>query len=395
MRKAIIGASLLISLITIILPCFLSARELDSSYLESHPLYKKYKFSIEAGTINIGIQPLYLPANLLAAVMKRDRLLKESLAQLEQRVVFYPFLKGDDVNIFFRGGHLQGGMVGDMPTLSIAVTRDVVVPVLIQLGYCSIIASRPLLIKQLKGKTIGYAFGSNAHFALLKALESDGLKESDVHMLSMEVTDMPTALASGKIHAFSAWEPIPSISLAHKPDAVVIHRNLNSGYSYFSREFSRLHPETLRLVIASQIRAMFWMMADGSNLRLACRWAKADAEKFTGKKLLIGIHKMVELALKDMLGICRVPLIPENYLEKNSLLFHEFKFLKTVKKIPANSQWQKVVDSFNKEFLIQVLAKPALYQLEKFIPTERDTNKDTNTDKDKETDKGKRKGGKG
>ena len=53
-----------------------------------------------------------------------------------------------------------------------------------------------MLIKDLRGKLIGYPFGSNAHYALLQTLSAAGLRETDVHLVRLnvnnyQVQDMP------------------------------------------------------------------------------------------------------------------------------------------------------------------------------------------------------------
>ncbi|MFK5953868.1 MAG: ABC transporter substrate-binding protein [Desulfobacterium sp.] len=113
------------------------------------------------------------------------------------------------MNFFLGKGDIDAGIGGDMPTLTAAANFDIVIPVMIQRGFVSIVANRHMLIDQLKRKKIGYAFGSNAHYALLKTLASAGLNENDVKLIPMEVAQMPEALDAGEITAFSAWEPTP------------------------------------------------------------------------------------------------------------------------------------------------------------------------------------------
>ncbi len=117
---------------------------------------------------------------------------------------------------------------------------------------------RPLRLT-FRGRRIGYAFGSNAHYALLNTLTSAGLDESMLTLVPMEVTEMPKALHEGKIDAFAAWEPTPFITVKQYPETVIIHKSLSSGYMYFKREFFDKHPEIVRLFLAAEIRAINWM----------------------------------------------------------------------------------------------------------------------------------------
>ena len=62
-------------------------------------------------------------------------------------------------------------------------------------------------IADLKGKKIGVEIGFVGHLLVLKALETTGLKESDVTLVNVPTNDTPTALASGDVDAIAAWQP--------------------------------------------------------------------------------------------------------------------------------------------------------------------------------------------
>lgn len=68
-------------------------------------------------------------------------------------------------------------------------------------------------IADLKGKTVVTEYGTIEHFFLLKALESAGLKESDVKYTNMTVNDSGTAMLAGKVDAACLWEPSLSMAL--------------------------------------------------------------------------------------------------------------------------------------------------------------------------------------
>jgi NitT/TauT family transport system substrate-binding protein len=67
-------------------------------------------------------------------------------------------------------------------------------------------------IKDLKGKTVVTEYGTIEHFFLLKALETEGMKESDINFVNMNVGDASSALITGSVDAAALWEP--SLSLA-------------------------------------------------------------------------------------------------------------------------------------------------------------------------------------
>ena len=62
-------------------------------------------------------------------------------------------------------------------------------------------------VKDLKGKKIGVEIGFVSHLLLLKALEANGLTESDVELVNVATDETPQTLASGDVDAIVAWQP--------------------------------------------------------------------------------------------------------------------------------------------------------------------------------------------
>ncbi len=334
--------------------------------LSNHSIYSKYKFNNTENVINLGTQSFFSPTGLITEVMKRDTVLHNALSGSGIEVRFFPFLKGNDLNFFFRKGDIDAGIGGDMPTITAAATMDITVTSIIQQGFCSVVARRSMLIRELRGKRIGYALGSNAHYALLRALASGGLNESLVQMIQMDVNEMPEALRAGEIAAFSAWEPTPAITLMKYPESTVIHRYISSGFMYFTRTFSENHPKLVRQILAAEIRALKWMRSNRQNLLLASKWAIQAVEDLTNNKLELSVEQNASLAENDILGLTSAPIIPKNDLRENGPLHKEFEFLKTLNKIPATSNWEKVHNSFDLQIIIDVLANSKEYKLSGF-----------------------------
>jgi NitT/TauT family transport system substrate-binding protein len=370
--KRVIYTSLAACLIFVAHTTFLKTGKAEDQYivktsdLSQHPVYSGYKFNNAENVVNLGVQPLYSPTGFITEVMKRDTVLRKDLSALGIKAGFYPFLKGSDVNHFLRSGDIDIGIGGDMPAVTAAATMDIVVPALIQQGFTSVVANRFMLIRELRGKKIGYAIGSNAHYALLKALSTVRLSEGQVKLIPMEVNEMPEALQSGEITAFSAWEPTPAITLIKYPENVVIHRYLSSGYIYFTKAFSDKYPEIVRQIIAAEVRALLWMQRSGKNLLSASEWALQAAENLTSQKLKLTIEQNTALARNDILGITSPPIIPQSDLRQNGPLQTEFEFLKTLNKIPASTNWEKVQNSFDFQVMIDVITHSKKYKLNEF-----------------------------
>ncbi len=338
----------------------------SSLELSKHPVYSKYQFNNTDNVINLGTQPLYMPTGLITEVMKRDVILRKTLKKLGMEIRFYSFLKGSDVNHFLKSGDLDAGIGGDMPAIIAAATLDVYIPILVQQGFLSIMADRHMLIKELRGKRIAYAYGSNAHYALLNALVSGGIDESQVKLIPMDVIEMPVALNSGKIDAFSAWEPTPFMTLKKFKKAVTIHRSLSSGYMYFLKNFSYRYPDVVHEILAGELRAVRWMQTSRQNLMQAGKWFLQESNELSGTNLDLSLDEIAKLAMEDIIRMSSIPSIPENYLKENGALKREFEFLEKVDRIPSSVNWEKVRNSFDNSFLEDVVASPEKYHLNEF-----------------------------
>jgi len=86
------------------------------------------------------------------------------------------------------------------------------------------IVARPGIdsVKDLKGKKIGIEIGFVEHLLLLKALEKNGMSESDVTLVNIPTHETAKALASGDVDAIGAWQPNSGQALQAVPDSKAI-----------------------------------------------------------------------------------------------------------------------------------------------------------------------------
>ena len=62
-------------------------------------------------------------------------------------------------------------------------------------------------IQDLKGKKVVLNKGSNVHYLLVKALESAGLKVSDIQPVYLPPADARSAFEKGSVDAWVIWDP--------------------------------------------------------------------------------------------------------------------------------------------------------------------------------------------
>jgi hypothetical protein len=327
--------------------------------------YTKYQFDHSGRTVQFGIQPFWMPAGNIAEVMSRDLILTQELGELGLSIRFHAFLKGDDITFFVKQGDLQGGMVGDMPALLAAAALDIVIPAATHQGFDHIVASRELLITDLKGKRIGYPYGSVSHRTLLEALASDGVTEDQVSLMPQEVTDLPGALAGGLIDAFAAWEPATMAALSKVPTASAIHRSRHLGLIYFTRAFATAHTEAMRRLLAGEIRAVRWLTADRNNLARSCRWV-AERSREPGTENLVMSPDKCSAIIAELGQMQFVLVIPERDFRAGGHLEREFEFLKSLGKISSTVVWADVRRKLDRSVMTEILANPLKYRLDEF-----------------------------
>lgn len=72
-------------------------------------------------------------------------------------------------------------------------------------------------IKALKGQKVGLELTLVEHLLLLKALEKNGMKQSDVKLVNTATNETPQVLASGQVSAVGAWYPVSGQALKAVP----------------------------------------------------------------------------------------------------------------------------------------------------------------------------------
>lgn len=315
--------------------------------------------------VDIGIQPLWLPSGIIAEVMKRDAILRRDLKQVGAVPHFRPFFKGSDIGRAIHDDQLVGGMAGDMPVITACVKDQVRVVSLADIHYVSVVAHDFKLLSELRGHRIGYAFGSNAHYALLTALSANGLNEADVTWIPMEVPLMPQALARGDIDAFVAWEPTPTVAsvvYGHK----VIHRTLSVGYLIFSRPFIERYPERVQLFLAAQIRALNWLQASENNFSEAVSWSSVAIRNLQGGNFALSRRQTLTLAKEAIRNLWTLPIIPVDDVTESGHVGRAVTFLRRIGKIASDYPWEAINECFKREMGIQILSDPSLYRLHEF-----------------------------
>jgi len=83
-------------------------------------------------------------------------------------------------------------------------------------------------VKDLKGKTVGFAKGSSSHYFLAKASEKEGISYSDVDTAFLNPGDARIAFEQGNIDAMVVWDPYTASTELHSNGTMLVN---GEGYT--------------------------------------------------------------------------------------------------------------------------------------------------------------------
>ncbi|MBF0133889.1 MAG: ABC transporter substrate-binding protein [Magnetococcales bacterium] len=322
----------------------------------SNPRYSGYQFAPpSASVIDAGYQPVAMPTGTMPAVMMHDRILVRQLENLGKTLKFHPFLEGGDSNVFLFHGHLEMVWAGDLPTIKAAAAYPIVVTAQTKTAFAAVVAHDLFSISQLKGRRIGYAPGSSAHQVLLLGLSSSDMDERDVQLVAMPVNKMLPEIRAGRIDAFAAWEPTPTIAMDQMQELSVVYRGLTQSYLYFSKAFTESNLELVHILTAANLRAVRWMRSHPDHARQACQWHLGLAETFLKEPYPISIDQCLLILHRDLLDPLPMTMFPPETWQRNGIIARQFRFLLRMGVLPPHADLNQILRVFNADILGEIV----------------------------------------
>ncbi|RZU00947.1 sulfonate ABC transporter substrate-binding protein [Rivibacter subsaxonicus] len=120
-------------------------------------------------------------------------------------------------------------------------------------------------VADLKGKKIALNKGSNVHYLLVKLLEKNGLKYSDVQPVFLPPADARAAFERGSVDAWAIWDPF--LSAAEKQIGARVLANgkglVNNHLFYLAdRGYAEKHPQVIRTLFDDLHERARWLAAN-------------------------------------------------------------------------------------------------------------------------------------
>ena len=120
-------------------------------------------------------------------------------------------------------------------------------------------------VAELKGKRIALNKGSNVHYLLVKLLEKNGLKYSDVTPVFLPPADARAAFEKGAVDAWVIWDPFLAAA-EHQLGArqLAVGTGLVNSFSFYlaQTDFAQANPQVIRALFANTDDAARFVQAD-------------------------------------------------------------------------------------------------------------------------------------
>lgn len=123
-------------------------------------------------------------------------------------------------------------------------------------------------LADLKGKRVALTKGAGVHYLLIAALQSVGLKFSDIQPAYLTPADGRAAFASGNVDAWVTWDPfLASVERQDKVRILSSARGLAGYQRYYlaTPAFARDHDAVLRVVYRTLRETGQWVRTNGGD----------------------------------------------------------------------------------------------------------------------------------
>jgi sulfonate transport system substrate-binding protein len=210
----------------------------------------------------------------LAALEARGGL-EQGLAPLGFQVKWFEFLAGPQQFEAFNSGALDLAATAESPPVFAQAANGPVAYVAKTAangGLVSLVvpvSSSVKTVADLKGKKVAFQKSSIGHYLMIRALEQQGLKITDVEVVNLAPPDANVALAQSRIDGWFIWEPfVTRVVQAGTGRVILDGEKLRNTTNFFTTttSFAKEHPEVLRVFLERLHESDEWCAAHPREL---------------------------------------------------------------------------------------------------------------------------------
>jgi sulfonate transport system substrate-binding protein len=192
------------------------------------------------------------------AALEAHGTLEQSLAPLGFKVRWHEFLAGPQQFEAFNAGALDLATTAESPPVFAQAARGPVAYIAKTATNGALVSlvvpasSSVRTVADLKGKKVAFQKSSIGHYLLIKALEQQGLKITDVESVNLAPPDANVALAQSRIDAWFIWEPFVTRATQAGSGRVILNgaklRDTTNFYTA-TTTFANGHPDVLAVFL--------------------------------------------------------------------------------------------------------------------------------------------------
>jgi len=238
------------------------------------------------------------------AVLEKQGTLSEKLAPLGYKVEWLEFAAGPQQLEAVNTGNLDIASTAESPPVFIQAAGAPLVYLATTAKNGKAVAllvpanSTAKSITDLKGKKIAFQKASIGHYLLVKAVEKEGLKLTDVESVFLPPPDANVAFSQGKVDAWFIWEPFVTRAVQKNVGRVLLDggelRDTRNFYST-NRQFYKANPEAIKVFLEELQKAEIWSKDHPKELaEMLAPVTQLDAPT------LVEMHKKYEWGLQPI-----------------------------------------------------------------------------------------------
>jgi sulfonate transport system substrate-binding protein len=261
-------------------------------------------------------------------IVKERGTLEKRLKERGYDVTWHVFPAGPPLLEALSSGNLDVGRTGDSPPVFAQAAGSPLVYV--AAGKAKSEGSAILVkhessirtLADLKGKNIGLAKGSSAHYLLVKALEKANLQYSDVTLSFLSPADARIAFEQGKIDAWVVWDPyFADIEITGKVRVLANGVGLAEDRDFYlaSKRFAEEHGDIIHVLLEEVEHVSAWANEHPKEVaQLLAPLLKIDAAALekAAKRREYGLQPIDDVIVKGQQEIAdtyfALKLIPQN-----------------------------------------------------------------------------------
>lgn len=176
-------------------------------------------------------------------------------------------------------------------------------------------------VKDLKGKTVGFAKGSSSHYLLIKGLEKAGLDYADIVPAFLAPGDGRVAFEKGNIDAWVVWDPFTSAAEIGSGARMLVNgEGLTTDRDFFlaSTTFAKESPKIIAQILDEIQRSSDWANSHHQELvEMLAPILKIDEQslEIAVKRRVYGVDEIDGQIMKEQQEIAdtffRLGIIPK------------------------------------------------------------------------------------